>query len=152
MTMYEQNREYVQRGLTIRGFKRNEEAARQAEAAKDAALDAAERDLHRDINFLSRWNDIEKKVTQRAEQRDKGLADRKAAYRARSKKQDEQWNTYLLRTFVPLLIASAFTFLFVIDAVCLWLNLTGIALCGVYTVYNFVAYATRNCKGWKRHG
>lgn len=146
MTMYEQNREYVIRGLTIRGFKKNEEAARQAEAAKDAALDAAEREMHLDINFQSRWNEIEKKVTQRAEQRDRDYANRKAADRARNKKADEQWNKYLLRMSVPLIIASLLTILFTIDAVCLWVNLAGIALCGVYTIYNFVAYITRNRK------
>lgn len=150
MTIYEQNREYVLRGLALREVKRNEEAARQTAAAKDAALDAAERDLHRDINFQSRWNDIEKTVTQRAERRDKELAERKAAHHARSKKQDENLNTYLLRMSIPLIIASILTILFTFDAVSLWVNLTGIALCGAYAIYNFVAYATRNRQAYKQ--
>jgi hypothetical protein len=29
---------------------------------------------------------------------------------------------------------------------CLWLELTGIALAGVYVIANYVAYATRNRK------
>ena len=141
MTMYEQNREYVLRGLALRAVKRNEEAARKEAAARDAALDAAERDMHREINFQTRWNKIEKGVAQAAEQRDKEAAERKAAIRAKEKKEAENWRLYMRRLGIALIIAAALTLLFTIGAVSLGLELTGIALAGVWAIANYAAYA-----------
>ena len=141
MTMYEQNREYVLRGLALREVKRNEEAALQAEKARDAALDAAERDMHREINFRTRWNEAEKRVAQAAEKRDRDAAERKAAMRAKEKKENDNWNMCMRRLGIALIIASVLTILFTIDAVSLWLELTGIALAGLYAITNCAAYA-----------
>lgn len=141
MTMYEQNREYVLRGLALREVKRNEEAALREEAARDAALDAAERDMHREINFRTRLNGIEKEATQAAELRDRETAERRAARQAKEKKATENWNLYLRRLGIALIIASAITILFTIDAVSLWLELTVIALSGVWAIANYAAYA-----------
>lgn len=153
MTMYQQNREYVLRGLAIREFKKNEEASRQSAAERDAAFDAAESDMHRGINFMSRWNEVEKELTQATERRDRQAAQKKAASRAREKKATDNWNMYMRRCFGSLAVGSVLTILFLIDAICLWLELTGIALAGVYAIANCVAYATRNRrKGGKHHG
>ena len=141
MTMYEQNREYVLRGLALREVKRNEEAALREEAARDAALDAAEREMHREINFRTRWNGIEKKAAQAAELRDKETAERRAAIQAKEKKATENLNLYMRRMGIALIIAAAMTILFSIEAVSLWLELTVIALAGVWSIANYAAYA-----------
>lgn len=146
MSSTEINRGYVLRGLEIRKFKKREEAARKTASEREAALEAAERDMHRGINFLSKWTSTEKSLTQEAERRNRQAAQRKAASRAREKKETDNWNLYLRRCFGSLTVGSLFTFLFLIDAICLWLELTGIALAFVYAIANYVAYATRNWK------
>lgn len=146
MTMYEQNREYVLRGLALREVRRNEETARQTAAERDAALDAAERDMHRDINFMSRWNEIEKKVVQATERREKKTAERKAAIRARVKRFSDNLSLYMYRQGIALIIASALTILFALNAISFWLDLTGLFLAIAFSISNYVAYATRNRK------
>lgn len=141
MTMYEQNREYVLRGLALREVKRNEEAALREAKARDAALDAAESDMHREINFRTRWNGIEKEAAQAAEQRSKETAERRAERQAKEKKATENWNMFMRRMGIALIIAASLTILFTIDAVSLWLELTGIALAGVWAIANYAAYA-----------
>lgn len=146
MSSIEINRGYVLRGLQIREFKKKEEAARKTASEREAALDAAEREMHRAINFISNWTSTEKSLTQAADRRDQQAAQRKAASRAREKRETDNWNLYLRRCFYSIAVGSLFTFLFLIEAICLWLELTGIALACVYAIANYVAYATRNRK------
>lgn len=144
MTNIERNRMYVQRGLTIRAAQRREEAARKAEEAREASLDAAEDALHRDINFQSKWRQIEKAVTQAAEQSMAQHKERKNANRAREEKMAEQLRTFLWRQFAPLGGAVLLLVLYKVDALALWATKSGMVLAGLFCIANYVAYAARN--------
>lgn len=146
MTNLEANRMIVQRGLTLRAAQRREEAAKKAEAARDAVLDAAESDLHRDINFQSKWHQIEKAVAQAAEESLAQSRERRAANRAREEKKAEQWRTFIHRSFGSLGFAVTLYILCKIGALAIWAAEIGMVLAGLFCIANFVAYATRNRK------
>ena len=143
MTMYEQNREYVLRGLALREAKRNEEAARKRTAEQEAALDAAERDMHREINFQSTWTGIEKGVTQAAEERDKQTADKRAARRKWEKNKYARVLADLRCVGLALAIGAALHFLCSVDAISLWIELTGLSLASAYLAVMFAVHVNR---------
>lgn len=138
------NREYVQRGLTLRAIQQRDEEARYAAIRQEAAQQAAERSLHEDVNFISKWNRLENEAAQAHQSRDKQAHDQRAARRAVYARKNEQWGTYLKRTFIPVGIAGALNVLHAIGGVELWLAVTGMTLCGLYVIVNYAAYAARN--------
>ncbi len=145
-------REYVQRGLTIRDLLRRDEAAKAAAIQQEAAQQAAERSLHEDVNFHSKWNRLENEAAQAHQNRDKRAHDQRAARRAVYARKNEQWGTYLKRTIIPVGIAGALNVLHAIGGVELWLALTGMTLCGLYIIINCAAYTARNQRKEVAHG
>lgn len=141
------SREYVQRGLALRVIKRREEEARAAEIRREAAQQAAERSLHEDINFHSKWVKTETRAAQVTQSHDKQARDERAARREQDALRNAQWRTYLKRNATAVGIAGALHVLHAIGGVSLWLAVSGMILCGLYTIINCVSYDTRNRKG-----
>lgn len=140
------NREYVQRGLTLRAIRQRDEEARYAAIRQEAAQQAAELSLHEDVNFISKWNRLENETAQAHQNRDKRAHDHRAARRAAYARKHEQWGTYLKRTIIPVGIAGALNVLHAIGGVELWLAVTGMTLSGLYIIINCAAYTARNNK------
>ena len=138
------NREYFQRGLTLRAIQRKDNEDRAAAIRQEAAQQAAERSLHDDVNFYSKWAQVENEAAQAHQSRDQQARDQRAARRAVYARKNEQWGTYLKRTIIPVGIAGALNVLHAIGGVELWLALTGMTLCGLYVIVNYAAYAARN--------
>lgn len=135
MTKYEQNREYVLRGLAIRAAKRNESAARQAAADQEAAQEAAEREMFRDINFRSQWNEIEKKLSQAAERRE--------AEKNRQRHEEQEarrFNDCMTHVYGSLGIAALCCFGFALGAMTGWVAIACTALAAIYGVATFAQY------------
>lgn len=142
--MCEHNRMYVQRGLELRAIKRRDEAARVAEVQREAAQQAAERRLHADVNFRSKWTLIENEAAQANLSHDSRTRDQRAARRAQAAKRKEQWHTYLERTLTAVGAAAALNILHAIGGIELWIAAPGMILAAAYTVINCVAFTTRN--------
>ena len=143
MTNTKLNRLFVQRGLMLRAARRSEEAAKRAEEARDAAMDAAESAMLREIDFRSKWRQIEQAVAQAAEMnldQDKG---RKAANRLREEKRSENQRLFLRRSAASLGSAFVIGFLYVVNGVALWLAALGITLASLFFILNVLAYITR---------
>lgn len=143
MTNTKLNRLFVQRGLMLRAARRSEEAAKRAEEARDAAMDAAESAMLREIDFRSKWRQIEQAVAQAAEMnldQDKG---RKAANRLREEKRAENQRLFLRRSAASLGSAFVIGFLYVVNGVALWLAALGITLASLFFILNVLAYITR---------
>ena len=140
------NKEYVRRGLTLRSIQQRDEEARYAAIQQEAAQQAAERSLHEDVNFISKWNRLENETAQSRQSRDKQAHDQRAARRAVYARKTEQWGTYLKRTFISVGIAGALNILHAIGGVELWLSVTGMTLCSLYIIINCAAYTARNNK------
>lgn len=146
------NKEYVQRGLTLRAIRQRDEEARAAAVRQEAAQQAAELSLHEDVNFISKWNRLENETAQAHQSRDKQVHDQRAARRAVYARKHEQWGTYLKRTFIPVGIAGALNVLHAIGGVSLGLALTGMSLSGLYIIINCAAYTARNQRKEVNHG
>lgn len=148
MTKFETNRMIVQRGLTLRAAKRREEAAKKAEAAREAALDAAEDAMHREINFMSKWQQIENEISRAAQQSVEESRERRAAIRAREEKKAEQLRIFIRRSFATLGVSLTLLLLCKVDALAVWAAKGGMLLAGLFCVANYVAYTARNWK-WR---
>ena len=140
------NRDYVQRGLTLRAIKQKDEEARYAAIQQEAAQQTAQRIMLEDINFLGKWARVESDTAQALQSRDKQARDRRTARREQQAKRKAQWNAYLKRTFIPVGIAGALNVLHAIGGVSLWLALTGMTLSCLYIIINCAAYTARNNK------
>ena len=140
------NKEYVRRGLTLRSIQQREQEARYAAIRQEAAQQAAERSLHEDLNFHSKWSRVENEATQARQSLDKQALDQRTARRAVYARKREQWGTYLKRTIIPVGIAGALNVLHAIGGVSLGLALTGMSLSGLYIIINCAAYTARNNK------
>lgn len=146
------NREYVQRGLTLRAIQRREDEAHWAAIQQEAAQRAEERSLHEEIHFRSKLAQIEKEAAQTIQSRDKQIRAQRTARRAAYARKNEQWGTFLKRTFIPVGIAGALNALHAIGGVELWLALTGMTLCSLYIIINCAAYTARNQRREVAHG
>lgn len=135
--MCEKNRLIVQRGLALRAIK-------SAAIRQEAAQETASRAMCQEINFRSKWHQIENETAQANQRREKMVADQRAARRAHDAKKAQQWSTFLKRTFAPVGIAAMLHILHAVGAIQLWLAVSGMVLTLVYIIVNYVAYATRN--------
>ena len=140
------NREYVQRGLTLRAIQRKEDEEHWAAIQQEAAQQAAERSLHEEIHFRSKFAQIENEAAQTIQSRDSQAHDQRTARRAVYARKNQQWGTFLKRTFIPVGIAGALNVLHAIGGVELWLALTGMTMSGLYIIINCAAYTARNNK------
>ena len=146
MNNTELNRLLVKRGLMLRAAKRSDEAAKRAEAARDAAMDAAERAMLREIDFKRKWRQIEQAVELAAERNLEQDNYRKATNRVQAKKQAEKRRTFLRRSAASLGSAFLIGFLYAVNGVALWVAAIGITMACLFFILNSIAYITRNQK------
>lgn len=146
------NRKIVQQGLDLRAAKRREEARMREAAAKEAAHDKAERNLHEEINFHSKVFVIEQIAVQIDEDRAKQEAIRRAHRRELEANREAQKVMFMKRNFYPMFIAIFLYILYDISAIKVWLAIAGTVLCGLYIIANGVAYLTRNHTNFEREG
>lgn len=144
--MRDKNREIVQRGLDLRRAKRKAEAAQKAEAAMDAAYEAAGMEMRAEINFYSRFHEEEKKVAWANQCRDAQTAERRATRRAQDRKRAQNWNIYLMRNVLCVLVSAASYGLNTIGVITELQSLPVMILAFVYCFVNYSAYMNRNGK------
>lgn len=147
---YDRNRKAVQQGLDRRKEER-------AEAAQDAAWEDLRSKLHQSNQRLEAERVATEDATCRnvayiVEQTNREMAQATAKlhraqyHRDRMALEAKQLKTCLLLTFIPLLLAAVALRLHNMGMVPFWVSMTCTALASIYSVWNFVAYATRNIR------
>lgn len=147
---YDRNRKAVQQGLD----RRKEEAH---EAALDAAGQALQAELRksnqrREARKVAAEDAVCRHVAQVVEETDREIAQQRAKLHREQYRRDrmaleaKQLKTCLLRTFGSLMIAVAMVKFFEAGPLPIWVFIPATFLACIYSVWNFVAYATRNIK------
>lgn len=138
MSIYEVNRNTVNRRLAIRRAEREE-------AQREAQQEAAEAALLADINQHARTVRAEKAAAQEAQRREE---ERRAAEAMKRKQRAEReknsclyWYLYMAFTFIPLLIAAVL-FAFHERGLCPFWLMVAAAIAGTaISIYNFFSLA-----------
>ena len=134
------NRAIVQEGLDQR-------AATRKRKMNDAAHEAAERNLRIVINSNTQERRDATEAAQRQAEADRAeqqrRADRKEAHRAQEAAEISAWNTYMLRVFGSLIVATLICFCFIQDGVKAWVAIPCIAVAIVFSIGSFVKYILR---------
>lgn len=147
---FDRNRKAVQQGLD-----------RRKEARAEAAQEAAGRELRAAFRQSNQRREQEKAaaeaavcrhVAQVVEETDREIEQATAKLRMEQNKRDrkaleaKQWNIFLLLTFGSLMIAVATVKLFDTGLLPIWVFIPVAFLACIFSVWNFVAYATRNIR------
>lgn len=140
---YNRNRQIVLQGLEHR-----------KELREEAAQDAAERRFYEEINHHSKSNLKAMADAQEAQKREEARKAAEAAAKARRARLEKErrvreaqnWRKCLFLTFGPLMIAVAQAKLLASGLVPIWLSLPLVVIACIYSIHNFVAYATRNIR------
>ena len=140
---FNRNRQIVLQGLEHR-----------KELREEAALDAAERRFYEEINHHSKSNLKAIADAQAAQKREEARKAAEAAAKARRAQLEKErrvreaqnWRKCLFLTFGPLMIAVAQSKLLASGLVPIWLSLPLVVIACIYSIHNFVAYATRNIR------
>lgn len=142
--MCERNRMIVQRGLELRAAKRREENSRKAEMEREAAYEAADREMRREINFRSKWASVERSVSKSDDQRTRIESKQRAIHRECQAKRASNWRLFLLRNFECVIVALIANALYAVGGIEIWISLPVMIMALIYCVMNYLAYMKRN--------
>lgn len=147
---YDRNRKAVQQGLD-----------RRKEDAHEAALEAAGQALRDELRKSNQRREAEKVAAEDAvcrhvaqvveetnRESEQAAAQRRSERHQRERKAlaEEQMKTFLILTFCPLLLAAIALRLYDTGLFHFWVSMPLTILACIVSVWNFVAYATRNIK------
>lgn len=147
---YDRNRKAVQQGLD-----------RRKEEAREAAQDAAGQALQAELRKSNQRREAEKAaaeaavcrhVAQVVEETNREMEQQKAQLHQEQHRRDrkalaaEQLKTCLVLTFCPLVMAAGAIRCFELGMLPIWLSIPGSFILCTISVWNYVAYATRNWK------
>ena len=155
---FDRNRKAVQRGLDRRKEARAEAAQ---EAADLAFLDELRRNTQRrETAKVAAEAAVCRHVDQVVEETNREIEQQKAQLHQEQYRRDrkalaeKQLRTCCFLTFFPLILAAVIIRLHDMGMVPLWVTLAWAVFACIYSLWNFVAYATRNVKHRevKHHG
>lgn len=147
---YDRNRKAVQQGLDRRREER-EEAAQ--EAAGQAVRDELRRiNQRREAERVAAEDAVCRRVAHVVEETNRKKAQASEQLHRAQHRRDlmaleaKQLRVFLILTFCPLLLAAGSIRLYNMGLMPFWVTITWTVFASIYSVWNFVAYATRNIK------